>query len=376
MECKEVYVRAKIPGYLTDIPVEEGQEVKEGDLLFSTDRRDVEVKQTQASATAKAAAGQVEAAKNAAEAAAARKAAEEAAETQVPDGKTQRLPDDIMELVDQLESRVAKAEEEDPEDLFDVEEELELASTAKADFEDEDFEDDFDEADFEEEDFNEDDFEEEDFDEDDFDEEDFDEEDFDEDEYEDDFGEEDPEEAEYEDEEDFEEEDFEEEDFEDDSFEEADFDDEDFFDDDDDEEDDEKPAQEDLEIEEPSEEEIQDRIKKSKGGGVPFDTGFVVTGRYDLSATSEIGLKRGLRKSRKKKRRNTRTIIIMRVVKWMNMVSVLLCIIVVRLLISINSIVLYQPDGVVISFVQKESVISAIIVICLFFLSRLVCRKS
>ena len=55
VECKEVYVRAKIPGYLTDIPVEEGQEVK----------------QTQASATAKAAAGQVEAAKNAAEAAAA-----------------------------------------------------------------------------------------------------------------------------------------------------------------------------------------------------------------------------------------------------------------------------------------------------------------
>ncbi len=40
-------------------------------MLFSTDRRDVEVKQTQASATAKAAAGQVEAAKNAAEAAAA-----------------------------------------------------------------------------------------------------------------------------------------------------------------------------------------------------------------------------------------------------------------------------------------------------------------
>ena len=46
VECKEVYVRAKIAGYLTDIPIEEGQEVKEGDLLFSTDRRDVEVKQT------------------------------------------------------------------------------------------------------------------------------------------------------------------------------------------------------------------------------------------------------------------------------------------------------------------------------------------
>ena len=54
-----------------------------------------------------------------------------------------------------------------------------------------------------------------------------------------------------------------------------------------------------LEIEEPSEEEIQKRIKKSKGG-VPFDTGFVVTGRYDLSATSEIGLKAGLTEEQKK----------------------------------------------------------------------------
>ncbi len=71
VECKEVYVRAKIPGYITDIPIEEGQEVNEGDLLFSTDKRDVEVKQTQASATEKAAAGQVKAAKNAADAAAA-----------------------------------------------------------------------------------------------------------------------------------------------------------------------------------------------------------------------------------------------------------------------------------------------------------------
>ena len=42
------------------------------------------------------------------------------------------------------------------------------------------------------------------------------------------------------------------------------------------------------------------RIKKSKGSGVPFDTGFVVTGRYDLSATSEIGLKAGLTEEQKK----------------------------------------------------------------------------
>lgn len=50
VECKEVYIRAKIPGYLTEIPVTEGQEIAEGDLLFASDKRDVQVKQTQASA--------------------------------------------------------------------------------------------------------------------------------------------------------------------------------------------------------------------------------------------------------------------------------------------------------------------------------------
>lgn len=78
---------------------------------------------------------------------------------------------------------------------------------------------------------------------------------------------------------------------------------------------------------------------------------------FERTATSAgwiRGIESALTEEQKKKRRNTRTIIIMRVVKWMNMVSVLLCIIVVRLLISINSIVLYQPDGVVISFVQRS----------------------
>ena len=222
--------------------------------------------------------------RKAAEAAAARKAAEEAAETQVPDGKTQRLPDDIMELVDQLESRVAKAEEEDPEDLFDVEEELELASAETANSAEEDFqEEDFGLEDLEEEDFEEEDFDEEDFDEEDFDEEDFDEEDFDEEDFEEeDFEEEEPEEAEYEDEDDFDEDGFDEEAFFDEDFDVKD------------------TTEEPLEIEEPSEEEIQKRIKKSKGSGVPFDTGFVVTGRYDLSATSEIGLKAGLTEEQKK----------------------------------------------------------------------------
>ena len=104
--------------------------------------------------------------------------------------------------------------------------------------------------------------------------------------------------ADYEEEE-FAEEEFEEDEFEDDSEEE--FEEEDF-----EEELEEEEFEEDdfsegtLEIEEPSEEEIQARIKKSKGKGVPFDTGFVVTGRYDLSATSEIGLKAGLTEEQKK----------------------------------------------------------------------------
>ena len=61
----------------------------------------------------------------------------------------------------------------------------------------------------------------------------------------------------------------------------------------------EEEPEEELVIEEPTEEEIQERLKKGKSG-VPFDTGFVVTGRYDLSATSEIGLKAGLTEEQKK----------------------------------------------------------------------------
>lgn len=82
-------------------------------------------------------------------------------------------------------------------------------------------------------------------------------------------------------------------------FEEAELSETDFDEDDFEEESLEPEEEEELEIEEPSEEEIQDRIRKSKGG-VPFDTGFVVTGRYDLSATSEIGLKAGLTEEQKK----------------------------------------------------------------------------
>ena len=295
-----------------------------------------------------------EAARKAAEEEAARKAAEEEAE---PISKTQRIPDDIVRLMEEMGNEESEEElyEEDFEDGSETEEDFiegieeELSgidmsgsSFEEADFGDEDFEEaDFEEEDFEDEDFEEadfegEDFEDEDFEEADFEDEDFEEADFEEEDFEDeDFEEEDEEEADFE-EEDFEEEDFEDEDFEDEDFEEADFEDEDFeeadfeeedfdadfadvddeeedFDDDfadvDDEEtdfddedleiEDDEEADEELEIEEPSEEEIQARIKKSKGG-VPFDTGFVVTGRYDLSATSEIGLKAGLTEEQKK----------------------------------------------------------------------------
>ena len=295
-----------------------------------------------------------EEARRKAEEEAARKAAEEEAE---PISKTQRIPDDIVRLMEEMGNEESEEElyEEDFEDGSETEEDfiegieeelsgIDMSGSSfeeadfgdedfeEADFEDEDFEDeDFEEADFEGEDFEDEDFEEADFEDEDFEEADFEEEDFEDE----DFEEEDEEEADFEDE-DFEDEDFEDEDFEDEDFEEADFEDEDFeeadfeeedfeadfadvedeeedFDDDfadvDDEEtdfddedleiEDDEEADEELEIEEPSEEEIQARIKKSKGG-VPFDTGFVVTGRYDLSATSEIGLKAGLTEEQKK----------------------------------------------------------------------------
>ena len=294
---------------------------------------------------------------------AARKAEEEAADEEESERNTQRIPDDIVRLMEEMESENEDSEDEIYEEEFEdgpgmdedfiegIEDELagldmngssfEEGDFDEADFEEEDLDEgDFDEGDFEEEDlegedFEEGDFEEEDFDEEDFDEADFEEEDldeeeleeadFDEDDDEDDFEDIDDEETDFDegdfeedmDEEDFDEEeidddeeldfgedlegeDFDEADFEEEDLDEGDFDEGDFEEEDFDEEEiEDEDDTEELEIEEPSEEEIQARIKKSKGG-VPFDTGFVVTGRYDLSATSEIGLKAGLTEEQKK----------------------------------------------------------------------------
>ena len=304
-----------------------------------------------------------EEARRKAEEEAARKAEKEAAGEKESERNTQRIPDDIVRLMEEMESENEDSEDEiyeeeledgpgmDEDFIEGIEDELdgldmngssfEEGDFDEADFEEEDLEgEDFDEGDFEEEDlegedFDEGDFEEEDFDEEDFDEADFEEEDldeeeleeadFDEDDDEDDFEDIDDEETDFDegdfdedmDEEDFDEEeidddeeldfgedlegeDFDEAEFEEEDLDEGDFDEGDFEEEDFDEEEiDDEDDTEELEIEEPSEEEIQARIKKSKGG-VPFDTGFVVTGRYDLSATSEIGLKAGLTEEQKK----------------------------------------------------------------------------
>ena len=263
------------------------------------ERKEVERKAAEAEARRKA---EEEAARKAAEEEARRKAEEEAArkaEKEAADEKesernTQRIPDDIVRLMEEMESENEDSEDEiyeeeledgpgmDEDFIEGIEDELAGLDMNGSSFEEGDFdEDDFEDIDDEETDFDEGDFEE------DMDEEDFDEEEIDDDE-ELDFGED--LEGEDFDEADFEEEDLDEGDFDEGDFEEEDFDEEEIEDEDDTEE---------LEIEEPSEEEIQARIKKSKGG-VPFDTGFVVTGRYDLSATSEIGLKAGLTEEQKK----------------------------------------------------------------------------
>ena len=300
------------------------------------ERKEVERKAAEAEARRKA------------EEEAARKAEEEAADEEKSERNTQRIPDDIVRLMEEMESENEDSEDEiyeeeledgpgmDEDFIEGIEDELagldmngssfEEGDFDEADFEEEDLEgEDFDEGDFEEEDFDEEDFDEADFEEEDLDEEELEEADFDEDDDEDDFEDIDDEETDFDegdfeedmDEEDFDEEeidddeeldfgedleeaDFDEADFEEEDLDEGDFDEGDFEEEDFDEEEiEDEDDTEELEIEEPSEEEIQARIKKSKGG-VPFDTGFVVTGRYDLSATSEIGLKAGLTEEQKK----------------------------------------------------------------------------
>ena len=294
-------------------------------------------------------AAEEEAARKAAEEEAARKAAEEEAARKA--AEEEPAEDDLAQLMDQMEIvddedaeevsvdditidealiKDVITESEVDEDEFDEDEFEEVEEADEDEFDEDEFEEveEADEDEFDEDEFDEDEFEEvEEADEDGSDEDEFeeveeaDEDEFDEfEEVEDTFEEFDDSDDEddiddfgdfgdfgdFADEDEFDEDKFDEDEFDEDEFDEDEFD-EDEFDEDEFEETDiienrptKRLSAETLEIEEPSEEEIQARIKKSKGGGVPFDTGFVVTGRYDLSATSEIGLKAGLTEEQKK----------------------------------------------------------------------------
>ena len=185
------------------------------------------------------------------------------------------IPDDIQKLLDDLENGILDS---------DLNEEEEVVETESKFYEEKFEDDDFDEDDFDEEEFE---------DEDDFDEEEF--------EDEDDFDEE-----EFEDEDDFDEDDFDEEDF-DELVEDEDFLAEEFEIPEDDEEEELEEAEE--IVEEPEreksaleklEEEIAAEEQNVSPGGVSFDTGFVVQGRYDLDVQSEVGIKAGLTEEQKK----------------------------------------------------------------------------
>ena len=244
---------------------------------------------------------------------------EEPAAEEEPEEKEETLATgmtaDLRQLMEELETEEKQSGKKDEATDFDDEFQ---AAFAEESYEEADLEDEYDyeEADFEDEDDYEasdfkdgEDYEEDSFDEEDYDEDGFDEDSFDEDGYEEEDYDEDDLVDDYEDYDDIDEEDYE----------------DDFFDEEEEEEEEEIPEEpepkltrkekraqkkaekeaarqarktEELVIEEPTEEEIQRRIQKGKGG-VPFDTGFVVTGRYDLSATSEIGLKAGLTEEQK-----------------------------------------------------------------------------
>ncbi len=170
-------------------------------------------------------------------------------------------------------------EEESPEDEYAEEEPVD---------EDEYAEEEYDEDEYAEEEYDEDEYAEEEYDEDEYAEEEYDEDEYAEEEYdEDEYAEEESMEEEYEDEES--------------DFEEDDSDYEEEVEESDQEEEEEEAAEQEpekeevLEIEEPDEDE-----DSRSSGGSSFDTGFIVQGRYDLSATSEIGLKLGLTEEQKK----------------------------------------------------------------------------
>ena len=188
-------------------------------------------------------------------------------------------------------------EEESPEDEYAEEEPVDEDEYAEEEYDEDEYaEEEYDEDEYAEEEYDEDEYAEEEYDEDEYAEEEYDEDEYAEEEYdEDEYAEEEYDEDEYAEEESVEEE-YEDEES---DFEEDDSDYEEEVEESDQEEEEaaeQEPEKEEvLEIEEPDEDE-----DSRSSGGSSFDTGFIVQGRYDLSATSEIGLKLGLTEEQKK----------------------------------------------------------------------------
>ena len=208
--------------------------------------------------------------------------------------ETETEPD---ESVEEESPEDEYAEEEYDEDEYAEEEPVDEDEYAEEEYDEDEYaEEEYDEDEYAEEEYDEDEYTEEEYDEDEYAEEEYDEDEYAEEEYdEDEYAEEEYDEDEYAEEESVEEE-YEDEES---DFEEDDSDYEEEVEESDQEEEEaaeQEPEKEEvLEIEEPDEDE-----DSRSSGGSSFDTGFIVQGRYDLSATSEIGLKLGLTEEQKK----------------------------------------------------------------------------
>ena len=225
---------------------------------------------------------------------------DESVEEESPEDEYAEEEHDEDEYAEEEYDEDEYAEEEYDEDEY-TEEEYDEDEYAEEEYDEDEYaEEEYDEDEYAEEEYDEDEYAEEEYDEDEYAEEEYDEDEYAEEEYdEDEYAEEEYDEDEYAEEESMEEEyEDEESDFEEDD---SDYEEEVEESDQEEEEEEEEAAEQEpekeevLEIEEPDEDE-----DSRSSGGSSFDTGFIVQGRYDLSATSEIGLKLGLTEEQKK----------------------------------------------------------------------------
>ena len=251
------------------------------------------------------------------------------AEEKEREGNVGGTTESLAKLSESMKDQTEEVEEAEVKPDEDIEEEYAEDEYAEEEYDEDGYaEEEYDEDEYAEEEYDEDEYAEEEYDEEEYDEDEYAEEEYDEDEYaeeeydEDEYAEEEYAEDEYAEEEyaedeyaeeEYAEDEYAEEEYDEDEYAEEEYDEDeyDFEEDDSDyeeeveeseqEEEEEAPAEpepekeEVLEIEEPDEDE-----NSRSSGGSSFDTGFIVQGRYDLSATSEIGLKLGLTEEQKK----------------------------------------------------------------------------